>query len=203
VDRVRFYFSFRSPYAWFAFHRLPAALEALPVEIEHIPVYPSDDFPNDPTGIPNKIKYMLGHDLPRLTTAYGLTIQLPAETDCDWAVPHAMWLYANAQGQGDAFGKAIFAARFSKSQSLDDEATLREAATISQLDPDAALEAGSDPERQKVVASAWQDAGEQDGLFGVPTFVYRKERFWGHDRIFFLVQSIRRANGLTELEPAL
>jgi 2-hydroxychromene-2-carboxylate isomerase len=199
MDKVRFYFSFRSPYAWFAFHRLPAALEGLPVEIEYVPVYPTDDFPNDPSGIPSKIEYMMRHDLPRLSAAYGLKISRPAELDCDWAVPHAMWCYANEQGKGDAFGKAIYAARFSKSQSLDDEATLREAAEICQLDPDAALAAGSDRKYQERVEAGWKQGASEDGLFGVPTFVYRGERFWGHDRTFFLVQAIRRANDLPEL----
>ncbi len=32
------------------------------------------------------------------------------------------------------------------------------------------------------------------GLFGVPSFVYKKELFWGQDRIFFLEKKIKNKN---------
>ena len=199
MDPVRFYFSFRSPYAWFAFHRLRPALEGLPVEIDYVPVFPPVHFPNDPVGIPSKIEYMLGHDLPRLVSAYGLTLRMPAETDVDWVIPHAMWVDADEQGKGEDFGKAIYAARFSKGQSLADPATYREAAKSCGLDPDRTLAAGSDAAYHERVQTNWAKAAETDGLFGVPTFVYRGERFWGQDRICWLVRAIRSANHLPEL----
>ncbi len=55
MDHVRFYFSFRSPYAWLAFHQAPPALRELPVELKLVPVFPPPDFPNDPTAVPNKM----------------------------------------------------------------------------------------------------------------------------------------------------
>ena len=38
---IRFYFSFRSPYAWLAAERLEPELGGLGVPIERIPVYPT------------------------------------------------------------------------------------------------------------------------------------------------------------------
>ena len=61
METVRFYFSFRSPYAWVAFHTVPAALAELPIKLDMIPWFPGDEFPNDPSRIPNKVRYMLRH----------------------------------------------------------------------------------------------------------------------------------------------
>jgi 2-hydroxychromene-2-carboxylate isomerase len=195
-DAVRFYFSFRSPYSWIAFERIEQALEDLPVRLEPVPIFPPADFPGDPAANPDKLAYMIGHDMPRLCEAYGLTVGPPAELDVDWLPAHAMWVYAEDEGRGMEFGKAVYAARWSKSQSFADPATFREAATIAGLDPDATLAAGDDAAYQKRVIDGRQRGQEEDGTFGVPIFVYRGERFWGHDRIGWLVRAIRRANGL-------
>ena len=45
---IRFYFSFRSPFAWLAAERLESELGELGVPIERLPVYPTAGvFPND------------------------------------------------------------------------------------------------------------------------------------------------------------
>ena len=44
---VRFYFSFRSPYAWLALERWDSVLGSLPIRRELVPLYPPPDFPND------------------------------------------------------------------------------------------------------------------------------------------------------------
>ena len=79
MDQVRFYFSFRSPYAWLAFHQAPPTLRELPVELNLLPVFPPPDFPNDPTAVPNKMKYMIEQDIPRLAGAMGLPLEAPAQ----------------------------------------------------------------------------------------------------------------------------
>ena len=118
MDQVRFYFSFRSPYAWLAFHQAPPALRELPVELELLPVFPPPDFPNDPAAVPNKLKYIVEQDIPRLSGAMGLPLEPLAQLDVDWMRPHAMWVYASDHGQAEAFGKAVFAARFSRGLDL-------------------------------------------------------------------------------------
>ena len=37
------------------------------------------------------------------------------------------------------------------------------------------------------------DAVKQD-IFGVPTFIYNNQMFWGQDRIFFLEKEIKKLN---------
>ena len=195
MDTVRFYFSFRSPYAWLAFHKTEPALSGLPVELEYVPTFPPPDFPNDPAAVPAKLEYIIQHDVPRLATAYGLQVQPPAELDVDWIRPHAMWVYAADQGRGLAFGKGVFAARFSRGQSLADDAVLGAIASEVDLDPEKTLRAADDDAYQARVRQSLAQSAE-DGVFGVPFYVYRSELFWGHDRIAWLVRSICRANSL-------
>ena len=52
---IRFYFSFRSPYAWLAAELLESELGDLGVPIARIPIFPTpENFPNDPSVMPNK-----------------------------------------------------------------------------------------------------------------------------------------------------
>lgn len=196
MDTVRFYWSFRSPYAWLAFHQAEPALSDLPVELEYLPFFPPPDFPNDPAAVPSKLEYIIRHDIPRLAEAYGLPIQPPAELDVDWIRPHAMWVYASDRDKGLEFGKGVFAARFSRGQSLTD-AVLGSIAREVDLDPEKTVQSGDDADHQARVAQGLAQA-QQDGVFGVPFFIYRGERFWGHDRLGWLVRAIRRAHDLHE-----
>lgn len=191
ANEVRFYFSFRSPYAWLAFHMVPDALGALPVSVRRLPVFPPPTYPNDPTGVPAKLAYMMEHDVPRVARGLGLTLRQPASTDVAWMGPHAMWMYAEQQGHGQAFGEAVFAARFSEGKDLANSAVFAEAATRAGLAPDAVLAAADDEAMQTLVMQG-MIGGVKEGLFGVPYFVYRGERFWGHDRISTLVGAIKR-----------
>jgi len=108
-----------------------------------------------------------------------------------------MWIYAQDQSCGDPFGKAVFAARFSDGKDLSRADTFRECAAAAGLDPDATLAAGGDPAMHERVVRGMR-GGVEDGLFGVPFFAYRGERFWGHDRLPWLLRSIRRDHGLPQ-----
>lgn len=202
MDVVRFYFSFRSPFAWFAFHLAPRALRDLPVELELVPVFPPPDFPNDPAAVPAKLEYIARHDLPRIAEGYGFEVATLAQLDVDWLPPHAMWLYASERGAGERFGAEVFAARFSRGEDLTRSEVYATAATAAGLDADATLAAGADAELQRRVWSGIEQ-GRREGVFGVPFFVFRGERFWGHDRISWLVRSIARAHGLAVPPPEL
>ena len=87
MDVVRFYFSFRSPFAWLAYHLAPRALRELPVELQPIPVFPPPDFPNDPAAVPAKLEYISQHDMPRIAEAYGFKLAPLAQFDVDWMPP--------------------------------------------------------------------------------------------------------------------
>src|SRR5262245_66528619 len=95
---VRFYFSFRSPYAWLAAERPESELGDLGVPIERLPIYPTPDvFPNDPAAMPDKIAYTV-QDILRLVRERGLTVRFPPPGDPDWALSHAAFLRARRDG---------------------------------------------------------------------------------------------------------
>ena len=195
-DVVRFYFSFRSPYAWFALHRIDSALAGLPVRVRLIPVYPPDDMQNDPARVPNKLDYIFSQDVVRIARAYGLPLGFARgiEPD-DWSRPHAAFLWAEAQGEGEAFAREAFAARFARGLNLGHDDVIGGVARACGLDGEGASKAARDPDLQARARAARDRGFEQEGLFGVPTFVYRGESFWGNDRLEWLVRAIQQSQG--------
>lgn len=196
MDTVRFYWSFRSPYAWIAFELAEPALAGLPVRLEPLAVFPPSEFPNDPARVPAKLVYIMEHDMPRLARRHGLEFRRPSGIDAPWIRSHAMWQYAESQGRGVQFGKAVYAARWSHARDVGDDAVLAECAVRAGLDPQATLAAGDSPSFQGRVLEGMARGAREDGLFGVPLFVFRGERFWGHDRMELLVDRIREVHGL-------
>lgn len=196
TDPVRFYFSFRSPYAWLAMHRLGPALRDLPVTVEYVPVYPPPQFPNDPAAVPAKLAY-IAQDAARIGEAYGLTVHFPDKLDTEWVRPHAAFVYADSEGRGHEFAVEVFAARFSHGLDVGEDQTLADAASACGLDPTSIVKAAASPEFQQRVHAGMARGLTEDGIFGVPIFAYRGETFWGNDRIEWLVRAIQRAAGMT------
>jgi 2-hydroxychromene-2-carboxylate isomerase len=188
-DAVRFYWSFRSPYAWFAVHRVEAMLRGLPVTLEWIPVFPPPDMPNNPTNVPAKIRY-IWEDSQRFADAYGLSFKPPDPIDTDWARPHTAFLYAEAESRGPAFAKEAFAARFTRGEDLASDATLARVASEVGLEPERVIAAADDSGFRERLGQGFV-AAAGDAIFGVPTFIYGNQMFFGNDRIEWLVKAIR------------
>ena len=139
---IRFYFSFRSPYAWLAAERLDSELGGLGVPIERIPIFPTPEtFPNDPSAVPNKVRY-IGQDILRLARERGLKVRFPSSVDTDWALPHAAFLGAERHGAGQRFMVEAFRKRYCEGLDLGEDAVVADAAKKAGLDPDAMLAAG-------------------------------------------------------------
>jgi 2-hydroxychromene-2-carboxylate isomerase len=113
---VRFYFSFRSPYAWFASERLRAELEGLAPVVERVPFFPTPEtFPNDPARVPEKFRFVV-QDMRRLARDFGLTLAAPSSLDTDWARAHAAYLGVHIEepARSEGFMLEMFRARFSR-----------------------------------------------------------------------------------------
>ena len=193
---LRFYFSFRSPYSWLAFHRAQLAAARGGLELEYIPVFPPPDFPNDPARVPAKLAY-IRHDVERLARAYGFGVKLPDELDCEWVKPHAAFLYALDRGCGPRFASVVYEARFSRGQALSDDAVIARCATEAGLaDAAAVVAAQNEKALQERVVLGMIRGVQQDGLFGVPLFVWKGERFWGNDRVEWLLRRIDESRGV-------
>lgn len=192
---IRFYFSFRSPYAWIAAERIEAELGDLGASIERIPIFPTPElFPNDPSTMPDKIAYM-AQDVPRLARERGLQVRFPSATDTDWALPHAAFLGAEPRGAGQRFMVEVFRKRFCEGLDVGEEAVVADAARRAGLDPEAILAAGRSDDLRAEVSAGWRRAAERDRIFGVPSFVYAGRLYWGQDRMHFLRSAVARKSG--------
>ena len=192
-DVIRFYWSFRSPYAWFAVHRVESVLAGLPVALEWIPVFPPPDptaMLNNPTNVPAKMRY-IWEDSKRFADAYGLVFKRPEQIDTEWAKPHTAFLYAESQGRGPEFAKEAFAARFTRGEDLGDDQVLSRIAGRVGLEAEKVTSAVEDPKLGERLGEGFR-AFLADEAFGVPTFIYRNEMFFGNDRLEWLVDAIKR-----------
>jgi 2-hydroxychromene-2-carboxylate isomerase len=191
-NSIRFYFSFRSPYAWIAAERLDSELGDLGVPIERIPIFPTPElFPNDPSTLPDKVAYLL-QDVPRLAREYGLKVRFPASGDTDWALSHAAFLGAEPERASQRLMVQLFRKRFSEGLNLGDDAVVADAAKAAGLDPDPILAAGHSSALRDQVSAGWRLAAERDRIFGVPSFVFAGKLYWGQDRMHFLRSAILR-----------
>ncbi len=195
---IRFYFSFRSPYAWIATERLDSELGDLGVPIERIPIFPTPElFPNDPSVLPAKEAHLV-QDIPRLAREYGLKVRFPPSGDADWALSHAAFLGAQSEGGGPRFMLEVFRKRFCEGLDLGEDAVIADAASKAELDPDSILSAGHSKALRKAASDGWRLAMERDQIFGVPSFVYANKLYWGQDRMHFLRSAVIRKAGAVQ-----
>ena len=194
-NSIRFYFSFRSPYAWLATERLESELGDLGVAIERLPIYPTPElFPNDPAAMPDKGAYTV-QDILRLARERGLAVRFPPPGDPDWALSHAAFLAAQHHGAEQRFMLAAFRRRFGEGLDLGEDSVIADAAREAGLDPDTILAAAHSQELRAEAAAGWRRAVERDRIFGVPSFVYAGKLYWGQDRMHFLRSAVVRKSG--------
>ena len=169
---IRFYFSFRSPYAWIAAERIEAELADLDVGVEPVPVFPTpEQFPNDPSSLEAKLAFLV-QDVRRLARDYSLTVQFPRVLDCDWSLSHAAALAAIHRGQWLPLTLALFRQRFAEGADLGDDSVLARAAEAAGTDASQVLADAHSEVLRKEAGRGWRRAGEQDGVFGVPSFIF-------------------------------
>lgn len=190
-DKIKFYFSFRSPYSWLAFYRVSKIVDQLPVEIEYIPCFPRADFASDPHK--NKSLYIAG-DIKRFADAYGLQTRWPKPFDTDWIVPHSAYIYAQDNVKDITFALNAYSMRFGEGKDIGDDQVLSNIAGLSGLDPVKTVQAGHDRQFQERVISGMK-ATIRDRMFGVPFFIYKDQKYWGNDRLEWLLRNIAGETG--------
>ncbi len=188
TDKLQFYFSFRSPYSWLAMYRINLIREKLPVELKLIPVFPAEDKEDVVLSDQNKVKYIV-KDINRVSSAYGFIIKWPKPFDTDWLAVHIAFIYAQEQGKGLPFCLALYNARFLEGKDIGDEQILRDVAAVSGLEADALIDAQSKQEYKRILLQGLAGAKEE-GVFGVPYFVYKDSAYWGNDRLEWLIREI-------------
>jgi 2-hydroxychromene-2-carboxylate isomerase len=195
----RFYFSFRSPYAWIAARWLEEKLDPAQYEIEYIPFWEPDNVTlsllrevnGDFLYIPmsrQKHLYIL-QDIKRITTELHYKMAWPIDRDPWWDLPHLAYLAACRSGRGRQFFWAVYRARWEEGRDICSADQLRDIARTTGLNPDDVAKAPDDRDIRIAGAEALLRA-YRDGVFGIPFFIKGVDKFWGIDRMETFVKSL-------------
>ncbi|WP_062214279.1 2-hydroxychromene-2-carboxylate isomerase [Streptomyces sp. NBRC 109706] len=210
VKPPRWYFSLRSPYSWLAFRELTETAPDVADAIAWHPYWEPDEagaarlaesgvrLPYVPMS-KEKHLYIL-QDIKRLTTARGLSVAWPVDTEPNWEVSHLAWLVAEDAGRGRDYIAAVYRARFERGEDISQRATIAAVADELGLDADALANASDDPELRERGLAALRNV-DRDGVFGVPFFIQRFDKFWGLDRLPGFVAAVRAKAASTAPTP--
>ncbi len=198
-ERPRFYFSFRSPYSWLAHHDLLLRHAAVARALEWIPFWEPDEvsgrmlaeaggsFAYTPMSRAKHL-YIL-QDVRRLAAQRGLKVRWPVDLSPRWEVPHLAYIVAARHGQGRAFVGHLYRARWEQGRDVCHPPTISDIAEECGLDADELAGASEDPEVRAEGVRALL-AVHRDGVFGVPFFVHRFDKYWGMERLEAFVLSL-------------
>ncbi len=138
-----------------------------------------------------KVKYIY-RDARRLAAPQGLTIRGPTRI-FDATVAHTAMLYAQRAGFLDAYLDAVYEQFFDRALDIEDAAAL--ARLIGALGGSAeAFETYLGGDGPAEVAAHARTA-EENGVFGVPSFLYDGELYWGGDRLPLLERAVLENRG--------
>jgi 2-hydroxychromene-2-carboxylate isomerase len=195
---IDLYWSFRSPYSYLA---MPGALDVVArydVEMQFRPVLPlavrkPEFFDSD-----NHKKLMyLGVDIPRRAEMLGMHLSWPSpdpvvqDMETFTIAQEQPYIYrlvylgveAQRRGRGIQFAYEISQLLFGATEDWNQGNHLKDAAARAGLDIESMDAAIANSTSHKKEVDANQEALDTSGHWGVPTFVYCGEPFFGQDRI--------------------
>ena len=189
MGRVRFYFDFISPYASFAWRKLPGVCAQAGVQLSLHPV-PFGKLLDHwgqlgPAEIPPKRENTWKHSA-RIAASLGLKFNSPKVHP--FYPLHALRL-ALPEVAGDLqhqVVEALFNAAWCDGQDMSDLNVLHNVLLKSSLPADELIEGALTSQAKEMLAHQTQQAIE-DSVFGVPTMVVDEELFWGYDQMIHLV----------------
>jgi 2-hydroxychromene-2-carboxylate isomerase len=190
---VRYYFSFPSPFAALADSRIDDLVTRAGGELDPIPVVPPQQPP--PPGLAAqlqefKLSYML-EDTERWARKLGIPWKIPEPRIVDSTDAAAGYYFARARGKERGYRNAVFRARWGEGRNIADREVLAACAERVGLPRAEFVEALDDARCRDEVPKALVRCME-DRIFGVPLFVVDGKRFWGNDRLDFLVEELKR-----------
>lgn len=197
---VKFYFSYRSPYAWLATRRMESMLTGLPVELLLRPVWePEPELEKRLAEIEiswhfaqpsrEKRRYIF-QDIRRYVRAGGLRFKWPIDRDSRWTLAHLGHLFAREHGRERAYHRTLFDLRFERGENILDPERVGEVLRSLGLDSGDFLQRVEADRFWDEIVRCFEEA-EADGVCGWPFFVYGRQRFWGNDRLEWLAEAVR------------
>ena len=188
--KVKLYFAYNSPYAFLANTRVERELAPHSVELEYKPIYSPRKGGGGPNISPAKLQYLF-EDVGRFAKEYDL--RLNAGPFADTGSACRGFLYAQEQGNARAYHDAVYTARWLEGRDIGDKQVLTQIAEACGLNRAEFLGALESPRYSEALAQINKEA-EADGAFGIPFFLYRGEKFWGNDRIEWLIRALKASS---------
>ena len=185
------YIDVKSPYAYLAI----APTRALAAEFDIAPVWKpytleipdflgAVDTRNEHQWRRVRYSYM---DARRLANQVGLTVRGPQKI-FDSSIAHIGMLRAQQQDRFEAYIDRVFERFWKRELEIEDPAVI--AAVLEEAGVPAADFAGWAEDEGRRRHDAIQREAEDLGVFGVPSYLYREELFWGGDRLGMLRERI-------------
>ena len=188
------YIDVKSPYAYLAI----APTRKLAAEFGIVPVWKSytleipDFLGAVETRNPHQWRRVLYSymDARRLANQVGLTVRGPQKI-FDSSVAHIGMLRAQDHGRFEPYIDRVFERFWKRELEIEDPAVI--ASVLEEAGAPAAdfAEWAADEGRQRHDAN--QREAEEAGVFGVPSYLFREEMFWGGDRLGMLRDRITEA----------
>ena len=191
---LRIYFDYVSPYAYIAWHQLPAIAARHARSIEPVPVVfgalLGAHGTKGPAEVPAKRRYIL-KDAYRKARGAGLPLTLPPTHPFNPLLALRASSLALPDDARRRLIDALFAAVWATGEGLDAPGTVARIASSIGLDGEAIERAASEPDG-KARLRAQTDEALAAGVFGVPTVAVDGELFWGVDGLDLLDAYLER-----------
>ena len=191
---IETYYDFRSPYAYFANHRIRHGLFVTPVSVKWLWRPVSIDILlnlqtgrdawsvyDDPLSRPKRAHLLA--DVRRNAAFYNIPLRAPKPPRPN-SIP-ALCAAALLGPEGhDDFRTAIFDALWQQQRDISDSSVLAECLLRAGADPELATRAITPQAREGLTEDT--KLAYANGIFGVPSFVCKGEIFFGNDRLEML-----------------
>ena len=189
MEKITCFFNFRSPYGYLGVKKA----QERGVKLDYIPVcyLPKELIKFLSTASENEYKRSyLFEDCERLFKEIGIeNVSETISKEANWPKVHASWLCAQENGFGDSFMIEMFDARWKEKLDIGNKEVIEEICSKIGFDKDLAISA-MDEEGYDTRLKSFTKIMRENKVFGVPTFLYKNERYWGQDRIDMLYNKV-------------
>jgi 2-hydroxychromene-2-carboxylate isomerase len=201
MNAVCFWFDFISPYSYLALTQAERFAREHDVKWTMRPVLYAAIL--DATGlvgpaeVPVKRAYSL-RDILRAAELLGVPLVGPPAHPFVSLLPLRVSAQVQDDARAPALAVALSSAAWAEGLDLEDPTVVADVTSKVGFDGEALVRGAADP-AAKVILRRNTDEALAAGVFGVPTFEWRGELFWGHDRMSHLVARLTGRLGSPEL----
>jgi len=190
---IDFFFDPISPYAWLASTQLDRLAAETNLTIVAKPILFAGLLKahghKGPAEITAKREYTFA-DVMRRAASYGLQIEGPPAHPFNPLLALRAAIAIEDDVQRMRFAKTIMHSAWSEGEDITEPGTVQRALELCEIDAETILSATTSSEVKQSLIEATEHAIKL-GVFGVPSFIYNEQLFWGDDRIDDLLRVVK------------